>query len=209
MLTNFYGGGNLGGVVGNVTSILDGTTHVYGSVFGAGYSATVPNVTIHNKDKVAPSIDVNTGIITPQSGGSGTTYTWTDKTSLGGQALSTTNRTVTVGGVNYFYTEKSLENLGAVSGNVTLTLKGDSKVGTIAKAETTLEDGTTVHVGELMPGTGNVFGGGESSYVTGAANKVTVNIEGNTHVLGNVFGGGDEGVVEGSTQVNIRPTSTP
>ena len=51
---------------------------------------------------------------------------------------------------------------------------------------------------------GNVFGGGESSYVTGASNKVTVNIEGNTQVLGNVFGGGDEGVVEGSAEVNIK-----
>ena len=63
----------------------------------------------------------------------------------------------------------------------------------------------------LKANTGNVFGGGEQSYVTGVANKVTVNLQGNTEVLGNVFGGGDKGVVEGSTQVNIReaePTTT-
>ena len=83
----------------------------------------------------------------------------------------------------------SKSNLGSVDGNVNLTIKGNSKIGT---------DGDT-------SGTkGNVFGGGESSYVTGATHKVTVNLQGNTEVLGNVFGGGDEGVVEGSATVNIQ-----
>ena len=38
----------------------------------------------------------------------------------------------------------------------------------------------------------------------GAANKVTVNIEGNTQIYGNVFGGGDKGEVQGSAEVNIK-----
>ena len=79
-------------------------------------------------------------------------------------------------------------NLGSVNGDVTLTIGGNSKIGT---------DGDTT--GKK----GNVFGGGQSSYVIGASNKVTVNLQGSTQVLGNVFGGGDEGVVEGSTEVNI------
>ena len=191
VLTNFYGGGNLGGVKGDVTSTLDGTTHVYGSAFGAGFSASVPEVTIHAKDKTPPTIDVNTGIITPESGGTSTTYTWTHETSLGGQELSTTNRTVTVGGKNYFYTEKSLDDLGSVSGTVTLTIKDDCKIGT---------DGD--------PTTGNVYGGGDASAVINTTTpenaSTTVNLQGNAEVLGNVFGGGNEGVVSGSATVNIE-----
>jgi len=81
----------------------------------------------------------------------------------------------------------SESNLGSVAGNVTLTIKGNSVIGTA---------GDTTK--------GNVFGGGESSYVTGASNKVTVNIEGNTQIYGNVFGGGDKGEVQGSAEVNIK-----
>ena len=91
---------------------------------------------------------------------------------------------------HYIYTniDLSKSNLGSVDGDVILTIKGNSKIGT---------DGNTTK--------GNVFGGGESSYVTGADHTVTVNIQGNTEVLGNVYGGGDQGVVQGSTQVNIEP----
>ena len=70
-----------------------------------------------------------------------------------------------------------------------VTIKGSSTIGTL---------------GDTTGEKGNVFGGGEQSYVTGATSKVTVNIEGDTQVYGNVFGGGDEGVVEGSTEVNIQ-----
>lgn len=191
VLTNFYGGGNLGGVKGDVTSTLDGTTHVYGSAFGAGFSASVPEVTIHAEDKTPPTIDVNTGIITPESGGTSTTYTWTHESTLGGQNLSTSNRTVTVDGKNYFYTEKSLDNLGAVSGVVTLTIKGNSIIGTEGDATT-----------------GNVYGGGDASAVINTTTpenaSTTVNLQGNAEVLGNVFGGGNEGVVSGSATVNIE-----
>ena len=80
MLTNFYGGGNLGGVQGNVTSNILGTTHVNGSVYGAGYSASVPQVTIYEKSKTVPTINVYTGIITPTPDpdptSRSTTYTW-------------------------------------------------------------------------------------------------------------------------------------
>ena len=181
VLTNFYGGGNLGGVVGNVTSTLDGTTHVYGSVFGAGFSATVPDVIIHNKDKVAPTINVNTGIITPESGGTSTTYTWTNEETINNTNLTTGSPTATdTDGKKYYYTEKSLDNLGAVNGNVSLSLEGD----------------TTIDA--------DVYGGGDASAVTGAGHSVTVTLKGNTTVNGSVFGGGNNGKVEGSTTVNIE-----
>ena len=48
---------------------------------------------------------------------------------------------------------------------------------------------------------GNVFGGGDSSAVTG---NTTVTLAGNANVLGNVFGGGNEAPVSGSATVNIK-----
>ena len=184
VITDFFGGGNLGGVMGDVKSKLMGTTHVYGSAYGAGYSASIPTVTIRNKDKTAPTIDVNTGIITPQSGGTSTTYTWTSDNTL-----SRTNPVSNDG--KYFFTEKSLTNLGAVSGAVTLTIRDNCVIGT--------ENDTT---------TGNVYGGGDASAVINTTNpsnaSTTVNLQGNVQVLGNVFGGGNEGPVSGSTMVNIE-----
>ena len=80
------------------------------------------------------------------------------------------------------YTTENLNknNLGSVGGNVKLIIKGNTTVGE------------------------NVFGGGESSYVTGADKTVTVTLQGEATISGNVFGGGDKGVVEGSTEVNIE-----
>lgn len=191
VLTNFYGAGNLGGVNGNVTSTLT-DTHVLGSAFGAGYSATIPDVTIYNKDKNVPTIDVNTGIITPQSGGTGTTYTWTNQTSLDGHTLSTahpdiTNVTIDGDTRNYYYTEVSLDNLGAVSGAVSLIITGTDNKGSVV---------------------GNVYGGGDASTVSNSTDpdnaSTTVTIQGNTTVLGDLFGGGNRGDVSGSVTVNIE-----
>jgi len=200
VLTNFYGGGNLGGVKGNVTSKLMGATHVEGSVYGAGYSASIPEVTIYNKDKEYPTINIFTGIITPtpESSGTSTTYTWTHETSLGGKTLSTSNpKALDVEGKNYFYTEVSLDNLGTTSGNVEVTITDD----TIIEGKVFNEDGTVDNTK-----IGGVFGGGAQSAVTG---DTTVNLQENAQVYGNVFGGGDEGVVEGTATVNIGelPTS--
>lgn len=197
VLTNFYGGGNLGGVVGNVTSTLAGSTIIKGSAFGAGYSASVPEVTIYNKDKVAPAIDVKTGIITPQSGGTGTTYTWTNKTSINGTSLSTSSPIATdTDGKKYYFTEVSLENLGSVTGNVTLTIQGNTHVeGTVAEGDYMADSGT-----------GSVYGGGDESAVMGNADVIVTD---DAKVLGNVYGGGNIGSVGtsasgGKTTVSIN-----
>ncbi len=186
---NFYGAGFLGGVTGSVTSTLT-DTHVMGSVYGAGYSAASGTVTIQNKDKVPPVANVYTGMITYNPGGNSTTYTWT-------HSIGSTSSPITG---NQFYTEVPLDNLGAVLGNVTLTIKGQSVVGT--------EGDTT---------TGNVFGGGEQSAVIPSLDdsgnpventgNTTVILQGGTKVLGNIYGGGNMGVVGGNTKVVVNGQS--
>lgn len=173
--TNFYGAGNLGGVNGNVTSELT-DTEVKGSVFGAGFSAQIPEVTVDNKDKNKPTIDTYTGIITPPTAGTHATYTWTHDDENG--TLSTSNPVSSDG--QHLYTEVELVDLGMVTGNVTLTLKGTTKVGT--------------------SGIGHVYGGGDESKVTG---NVVVRLQDDTEVSGDVFGGGNRGEVDGSTTVTI------
>ena len=183
--TNFYGGGFLGGVTGNVNSTLN-NCKVTGSVFGAGYSASAGTVTISNKDKTPPVANTYTGMIKPQTGGTSTTYYWTHD-------AGTTSEPVTTGEdeKKYFYTEIPLDNLGTVSGNVTLTINGNTTVGE------------------------SIYGGGEESVVNG---NTTVTVTGGTigttgkgeATWGNVYGGGkgkdddvDAGLVKGNTTINI------
>ena len=203
--TNFYGGGNLATVNGTVTSTLT-NTNVKGNVFGAGYSADIPTFTVHDKNKkVFPSMDF-AGTITDgyipnkQEDNEDIKYEWTNdlngKTEDERKADPAYSKTVVEDGIEvkkwYCYTWNSLDNLGAVLNDVTLTLGGDSKVGT-----------------EGNPETGNVYGGGDASAVKkkeGVADSgnTTVILQGNAEVLGNVFGGGNEGLVEGSATVNIQ-----
>ena len=93
------------------------------------------------------------------------------------------------------YTTEDLNALGTVEGNVTLTLKGNTKVGTLLNENTPSES--------LKQGTGNVYGGGDMSGVIGGGNT-TVILEGGAHVLGNVYGGGNNGPVGGNSEVKIQ-----
>ncbi len=208
VLTSFYGGGNLGGVIGDVTSTLT-DTEVLGSAFGAGYSASVPEVTIYNKDKTAPTLNVYTGIITPtpnpDPNSTSTTYTWCYKNKTTNVVIpsgvvipagvGTSNPTFEYGGKKYFYTEESLENLGTVTGKATLTINGTTIVGR------------------------SVYGGGEESGVVGDTEvnvtRGTIGSQGQGGVeYGNVYGGGKgkvgdkvAGYVKGNTTVNISQAS--
>ena len=202
---NFYGGGNLATVNGTVTSTLTNTT-VWGNVFGAGYSASIPKFTVHDITKTTyPSIDF-AGTITDgsiknlQENEKDIEYEWTN--DLDGEEghdadYMKAHPAYQKDGKWYCYTWKSLDNLGAVLNNVTLTLNGDTKVGTMVPG---VDENTTP---TLKEDTGNVYGGGEASAVKGSDKKVIVNLRGNTEVYGDVFGGGDKGDVEGSTEVNI------
>ena len=202
---NFYGGGSLGKVVGTVTSVLDGCK-VKGNVFGAGYSASLPTLQVRDAGFASdggtgykvPKFNSGSGMFEPGTFSGTTEFTWRNISNA--QEDGTTLELTTNGKIkngtsgsnltkNYIYTDIDLSksNLGSVAGNVNLTIKGNSVIGTEGDATK-----------------GNVYGGGESSYVTGADHTVTVNLQGNAEVLGNVFGGGDSGVVEGSTVVNIE-----
>ena len=196
---NFYGGGSLGKVVGSVTSTLDGCI-VKGNVFGAGFSASNPPVVVDSIGfKTEPYYYTDLGSYRTGVKGSTTTYTWQHK-----ETVNNTNSAIDK--VNHIlYTTENLDksNLGSVEGSVTLTIKGKSVIGTLEG-----EEGSQT----LKEGSGNVFGGGESSYVVTNSNitnqKVTVNLEGETVVHGNVFGGGDKGEVQCSTEVNIGQTAS-
>ena len=188
--TNFYGGGSLGKVVGTVTSELESCT-VKGNVFGAGYSATLPTLEVRDAGFTQnPNYNGASGMFEPGAFSGTTTFTWKNAGEAG-VTLSNNKSGSDLTTNHYIYTDKDLgkSNLGSVSGDVNLTIKGNSVIGID---------------GDISGTKGNVFGGGESSYVTGSDNKVTVNLQGETTVYGNVFGGGDEGLVECSTEVNIE-----
>ena len=182
---NYYGGGSLGKVVGNVTSELDGCT-VKGNVFGAGFSAKLPTLEVRNAGFTTnPYFNKASGMFEPGVFSGTTTFNWENGTFPSNDSADPKFS----GGKVTTNVNLDKSNLGSVAGNVNLTLKGNTKV------------------------TRNVYGGGESSYVTRPYNEknktyekvtVTVTLQGDTEVSGNVFGGGDQGNVEGSTVVNIE-----
>lgn len=204
ILGNFYGGGNLATVDGNVTSTLT-NTQVDGSVFGAGYSAAIPTFQVHDKSTVSfPSITA--GVITDgYIGYDSKVYEWTNEKLEGkDEAYMKAHPTYEKDGKWYCYTWNSLDDLGAVTGNVTLTIDGN----------TTLTDGKVMKVAH------SVYGGGEESGVEG---NTEVSVTGGTigtpnlggAEYGNVFGGGKgkvgdkvAGYVKGNTTVTISGTPT-
>ena len=170
---NFYGGGSLGKVSGPVTSTLTSCI-VNGNVYGAGFSASLPTVEVDSVGfRVEPYYYTELGTYRTGVKGQTTTYTWQHGNSID---VDNTN--------HILYTTEDLGALGTVVGKVTLTLTGDSRIGTAP--------------GD--PNSGNVFGGGESSKVD---DSTDVTLGGNTHVYGNVYGGGSLGEVFGDTKVTL------
>ena len=159
---NFYGGGSLGKVNGNATSTLLNCT-VSGSVFGAGYSASVPTASVYPGNFVTePHYNSTTGVFEKGVFPEAVEYTWSnDKGS--------NSSTLTDEGDNHFIFVSqdvvNLDELGTVTGKVTLNLEGNTSVA------------------------GNVFGGGDESNLTGDAD---VNISGTATVSQKVFGGGNK-----------------
>lgn len=186
VLGDFYGGGSFGAVDGNVTSTLENCT-VKGNVFGAGYSVQTPTVDVTGLGGFTPTPNYNTTTAVFEKGNppSSDVYTWAHSSvSSGNNALVADNNTIK--------TNETLDGLGVVNGNVTLTIIGNSVIGTEG-------DSTT----------GNVYGGGDASAVkvkegVGNSGSTTIYLAGNTQVLGNVYGGGNNGIVEGSATVNIQ-----
>lgn len=175
---NFYGGGSLGKVSGPVKSTLTNCT-VEGSVFGAGYSATLPPVSVmDNSFQTEPYYDENLGAYMEAVLPVTTPYTWEhrDVVNSTATAINTTD--------HILYTTENLDELGTVTGNISLTIDGATTVA------------------------GSVYGGGEESAVNGSTavniNSGTVGTTGQSGASnGSVFGGGNLGVINGSTEVNI------
>ena len=165
--TNFYGAGNLGGVNGDVTSTLT-DTEVRGSAFGGGFSASIPEVRINNSDKIYPIIDVYTGYVTPSTGGTYSSYIWSNDPSL-----STSNPA----GDGIFFTQVPLVNLGTVTGNVDFTIQGNSTIGGSIFGggdESTVSGNTLVKVLDQTKVFGNIYGGGNMGTI-GGNTKVIIN----------------------------------
>ena len=171
--SNFYGGGSLGKVDGPVTSTLDSCT-VNGNVYGAGFSASLPTVEVDSIGfRVEPYYYTELGTYRTGVKGQTTTYTWEH-----GNDISVDNAN------HILYTTENLNTLGTVTGEVSLTITGDSRIGV-----------------ENDEASGHVFGGGEESKVDG---NTSVILSGNTKAFGNVYGGGNQGAVGGRSEVKIQ-----
>ena len=190
-LGNFYGGGSLGKVNGPVKSTLTNCI-VEGNVFGAGYSASTPTVSVMGQAfQTEPYYNGNLGVYMEAEMPTTTTYNWEHA-----ETVNSTETAINTSTSKLFTTvDLSKSNLGSVSGAVTLTL-------------TTSGNGETIIGTAGNDDTGNVYGGGDESYVynatTPANASTTVTLQGNTHVLRDVFGGGNRGIVSGSATVNIE-----
>jgi len=174
----FYGAGCQGMVNGSVTSTLTDCT-VEGNAFGGGYKAESNEVQVYPVDAPTYSFYTrDTGIFSDFGSVEPQTFYW--------QQGDADHDEVWAGeGTTILYTSKdvNMTDLGNVTGAISLTIDGDSKIGT---------DGDST--------TGSVYGGGNESK---SLSNTTVTLKGNTEVLGDVFGGGNRGLVEGSATVNI------
>ena len=205
--TNFYGGGNLGKVVGTATSVLEDCT-VNGSVYGAGYSASLPTVEVRDGGFVTnPNYNPKSGMFEPAKLSGTTTFTWQNaaaagKTLTDGQSGSDLENHI-------LYTNTELTGLGEVAKSV-LTINGTTTVahsvygggeesGVAGNTEVTVTGGTIGTTGEGGAEYGNVYGGGKgkaddvtAGIVKGSTN---VSISGSPAILHNVYGGGAFGSV--------------
>ena len=171
---NFYGGGSLGKVDGSVTSTLDSCT-VNGNVYGAGFSASLPTVEVDSIGfRTEPYYYEALGTYRTGVKGQTTTYTWQH-----GNSIDVDNPN------HILYTTEDLTTLGTVTGNASLTITGNSRIGTV----------------ENDPLTGHVFGGGEESKVQGSTHVI---LSGAAEVFGNVFGGGNKGSVDDNSSVSFQ-----
>lgn len=162
---NFYGGGCQGNVLGSVSSTLKDCS-VKGSAFGGGYKA--PETTVDVYPTTQPTYSAykkETGIFSDFGTITPVPYKWVHSGATAG-----TNE------VKCSFSESEMEDLGSVTGAISITIDG----------------------GSIM---GSVYGGGNESQAKGST---TVAITGDATVYNNVFGGGNLADVSGATAVNIN-----
>ena len=204
VLHDFYGGGNLGKVIGNVTSTLDGTT-VWGSAYGGGNDSDAPTFSIHNGPFVLDSLlfpyrdggSVNhPGHVGFQKdGGVVRKYKWINVDDpLATGHTPTNDPTFQHNGEWYCVTKEDMSDLGAVHGSTFLNINGNTKIYGSRQGEDELGNPVTLYDGAA-------FGGGNKSTVFGNS---TVTIDGTEGLLvSNVFGGGNVAITGGDSKVEI------
>ena len=159
---NFYGGGSLGAVEGTALSVLDSCI-VKGSVFGAGYSATIPKASVFALGGFDPIPNYNekTGVYEREGFPASSEFTWYHVGSL-------SNKAQALDGSN-IKTTKDLDALGSV-GTASITLKGTTTVGGNVFGggdESAVSGNTTVTLEGETHVLGNVYGGGDEGPVGG------------------------------------------
>ena len=211
----FYGGGSLGAVNGDVNSTLTNCT-VTGNAFGAGFSASVPTVEVWNKSAYLDpnptynrtgNVYNNANVKTPKDNNQFVVYTWSKEYGTNADPFTDTED-----GKHYIHTDVSLEGLGAVTGNVTLTINGTTTVGESVYGggeESGVGGNTTVTVnsgsiGVENPGRfgyrwGNVYGGGKG--------KIEIKSDGTSELAVKSKDDLDAGIVKGNTTVTINGTT--
>ena len=154
---DFYGGGCLGAVVGDVKSTLT-NCNIMGSAFAGGFSASIPTSMIRKAVPVSvPTYNQNSGVFNKDVLPAYEEYSWSSVTDVDDdrKLLPTSQET--------------LNNLGKVTGKTKITINGNSHIhGSVfggGNASKVIGD-TYVHI---QGGTidGNVFGAGNEAEVTG------------------------------------------
>lgn len=194
---NFYGGGNLGSVNGNLSSTLT-NCKVYGNVFGAGCSSTAPTAEVYDSPTSGNFKGVyynsSTGVFEPTIYPPKVEYTWSDEN--GGNTDTTTLIGTGDNVKHWIHTDVSLSGLGIVEGKVTLNIDGN----TVVMGQEVSEDAD----GNITYGaqTGGIFGGGDASAVIGET-EVVINASGlksgYAYNVQNVYGGGNNGEIKSNT----------
>jgi hypothetical protein len=224
-MDNFYGGGSLGKVDGDIVSNLEDCT-ISGSVYGAGFSAKVPTADVFPTGgfNPVPKYSKYTGVFDEGGYPTAVKYTWSNDDNHnptdGNVAINDSEHLIYVN-----KTDKDLDALGTVTGKATVNITGNTLVqGYIFDEEgniTNVQSGGVFGGGDASAALGdtevninvsgqktnytyntyNVYGGGN---LAGVGGNTTVTLQGNTKVLGNVFGGGNKGIVTGTTKVEIK-----
>jgi len=160
---NFYGGGSYGKVDGTATSELIGCT-VKGDVFGGGYSASIPSVSVRATGfEEIPKFNKDAGIFEMGKKNGTTDYNWKKGTlpAINNYALDDENLEIP--------TNIDLDALGQV-GNTDLTISGTTTVlGSVfgGGEESAVGGDTEVNINGGTIGQ-NVFGGGDEGVVEGS-----------------------------------------
>ena len=189
----FYGAGCQGKVSGAVTSTLTNCT-IERNAFGGGYKAESNEVDVYlggeGNGPTYSEYTKQTGIFsdfgefpTPES------FTWKPGTS----DPNDTAKELYTG-----LSQVEMDELGNVTGNITLTING-SYVGGTAESVTPAQPATDTT--DPIPAGGSVYGGGNESK---SLSNTTVILKGNAYIYGDVFGGGNKAEVQGSSEVNIE-----